>query len=693
MTRFIAAAAGGAILGALAVLWLVDTRDRPDDRTVVRDIVAVPAMSEQEAAAHREGRYAELDTVAAVYALPGDFARAEALHALAGRTDAAGAQKLIFEANRIAEDLVRLDALRILFARLAELDPPSALALARTEYFRGAGLLEQTVWRAWGRMNLEDALFAAKTQTTRTDRNMAAQGLFAAFDYMGNQTTERIEAELGVGPDRATRSRYLYLLADRSPGDAVAFIESAPQGRQRGEYIWWLAYYLSLRDPVAALAAADLFEQPSDAEQFRNHVRSSEARAQPREVIDRILASGNFARSRGEFASAIRTLASTDLDAALAYFDQARSIEEKQMIGSAVAAELVSRDPVEALTWARTNDAGSSYPRLEMSVLSAIAETDPQYALTEAQSSDSAEIRQNLLTNLVSRLARSEPHDAIAYMELIEDQALRQQTESQLVSSWMRNDPDAALDWVLGQDDEAVSRLLDQSAWALIRTDIDAAIRVLPRLTDEQQQQWRLQITHRLAETRPEDAQAFVGRFEGKPGYDQMQASLIAAIASKDAAQARQMADQISNPKARDSAYAAIAGETANKDPRAAIAMLSSIRDAHYRGMATAQVANNWHARDPGAADRWVASLPAGSVRDDAIMHLAMRWQRPGAEQRALIDSIADEHKRGQAKLRLVYNLMRTDPAAARTLLEDPDIPSYQRQQVETMIKSGAVRF
>ncbi len=80
---------------------------------------------------HREDRYEALQSIDQIYVLPSEFGRAEALYALAGRSDSGGVQNLIFEANRIANSEERSGALNILFFRLAELDPQSALARVR----------------------------------------------------------------------------------------------------------------------------------------------------------------------------------------------------------------------------------------------------------------------------------------------------------------------------------------------------------------------------------------------------------------------------------------------------------------------------------------------------------------------------------------------------------------------------------
>ena len=42
---------------------------------------------------------------------------------------------------------------------------------------------------------------------------------------------DRIELELGIKPDRSTRGRFLYLMADRSPAEAVAYIREWAESR------------------------------------------------------------------------------------------------------------------------------------------------------------------------------------------------------------------------------------------------------------------------------------------------------------------------------------------------------------------------------------------------------------------------------------------------------------------------------
>ena len=182
-------------------------------------------------------------------------------------------------------------------------------------------------------------------------------------------------------------------------------------------------------------------------------------------------------------------------------------------------------------------------------------------------------------------------------------------------------------------------------------------------------------------------------QFEGQPGYDQLQASVIAGVAQRDVVMAEQLADQLADGAARDRAYIQVITYHAQTDPMQAVNWLTNVSDEGMRAMATGQIATKWYENDPAAAARWVTGLPAGPARDDAIMYMSFQWQTPTAEQTDLIASIEDRDKRGQAKIRQVYQLMRTDPAKARELLQDEDIPSYLRQQAETMMNRFGTRF
>lgn len=655
-------------------------------QVVTRDLVATPTMTRAIADKHREERYKHFTTIEDIVTLPTEFDRAEALYALAGRSGSGAIQALLFEADRVADHFERVQLLGILFFRLAEVDPQSALALARTDPFRNVRSFERTVWRAWARRDLDEALFAAKSQTSIVDQRLAARSLYAAFGYMGNTTTDRIEAELGIEPDRSTRGRYLYRLADESPAEAIAFINGVTDYSRKTQYVSWLANYLSLTDPEQALRYAPLLSGNSNQKQFEQILRSSIAAQSPHATIERLIASGANLQQSREFGSAIRALAKSDPEAATLYFGQIRSVDAKRNVGWAIAGELARRDPDAALAWARENEL-TDYPFLQMNVLQAIASDDPQRAMDMALALPNSETKSRLVSQVIQGIAHHSPTDAIAYLDEIENPRQKEAAGQQLLQTWIQTDAGAAMDWVFSQDKETRTLLLQTAQHALVDRDVETAIRILPRLDESTRNQMKRQIAERLAITAsPAEALSFIRQFEAEPGYGQLQAALIAGVAHSDVYAARQLADQLPVGEARDYAYSNIISHQARANPAEATRWLENVDTPHIRGTIAGEIATAWYEIDPGAANRWVSSLPAGPLRDATIVNLAYQWRDVNSQQRAMIESISDPGLRGQAKIRQIYSLMRSNPEQVRKLLQDDDIPAQERQRIETML-------
>ena len=692
MAKLAAFALGGVFLGAATTYGLMQLAlpGRPEpvaiEPPVVRDIVAVPRVSAPEAEKLRAERYAGLTTIEEIYALPSEFARAEALYTLAGRSDSAAIQALLFDANRIADEQDRAGAVNILFFRLSELDPQSSLAMARMPEFADDKRYEARVWATWGRANLDEAIAAAKAQSSHKHRNAAAQSLYSAFGYMGNDMTGYIEAELGIEPDRTTRSRFLYRMADRNPAEAVAWINAMEPGTRQEEFVSWLGYYLARQDATYAEQFAALFDNPQYEQAFRNIVAANAASANPRDTLDRLIAEGSVGRNRNQYYSAMRTLAAEDLDAALEYYARLGGDNEFRSLGYVIATEYAKRSPEEALAWARANDRGD-WGRLTMQVLTQVAATDPELALREALATRNSNQRRNLLQNIISQVVDRSPAMATRMLDRIENPADRRQAAVSVIGSWAQKDPVAAVNWALAQDPRTADELLTHVGSMLPRMDLDAAMLVLPRLDGPQAQQMRVSVAERLAQTRSvADAQAFIRQFAGEEGYQNLQSAVIQGVARHDTYLARQMIEQLPSSGDRDMAYAQIIARHAQDNPHEAAAWIDSISDDVQRASAAGNVASNWYNNDPVAATRWVETLPRGEMRDMAIVRMSSHFVEMTPAQQNLIDSIEDENTRNQAQLNSIAILMRRNPAEARRRLDALDIPPYQRQQYETML-------
>ena len=153
MARLLLPLVGGFCLGVLVALLVENSQPASGRADALRtfDKPASPAMTKAVADGHRDDGYSRIDGMDDIVALPSSYARREALYALAGRADSARIQELIFDAHAVADEFEHLEMLSILFSRLGEMDPRSALALARSEDFLQGNRIERVIWRAWAR--------------------------------------------------------------------------------------------------------------------------------------------------------------------------------------------------------------------------------------------------------------------------------------------------------------------------------------------------------------------------------------------------------------------------------------------------------------------------------------------------------------------------------------------------------------
>lgn len=690
MNRAIAPAIAGAVIGAVGAYAVIDRQQPPaTPPDIVRDIGEVASISDAAADAHRDDRYAALTTVSDVLALPSRFARSEALHALAGRSDSAAVQGLVYEANRIADDTVRSASLDVLFARLAELDPESALAMARSPTFGDSIDIERRVWASWGLHDLDAAIAAAAGQPTAAERNLAAQSLFYAFGYMGSEKTGEIEAKLGIRPDATARARFLYQLADRSVTAAVDHVMTIPSSSERFDSARWLAHHLSRNQPSRAAGYASLFDNHELRQTYLDALARSLAAVDPRSVLDRMLGAVVTDSNRAELTGAMRALTATDIDAAIEYYGlYSTSGAGPPQLGFIIVEELAQRDPSRALEWARANETERfGHGLYEQVALRRIAMQDPVFAMAEVAKIRNAQQRGNAIDSIVEVIARSDPATAAGIVDSLDNPRERRSAASRLLNAWLGQDPDAAVSWLMADDKLETASMLDDVGQYLATTNTSAAIRLMDKVDAESAIVLRRQIVTALA-LQPSlvEAQAFVSRYEGNPEYSSLFAAMVDGLARKDLTAAAQMANTIPDLRERDAAMSMLVHRQARSDPVKAAALIESISSEQHRRAATSSLISTWQQQDPDGAAGWADNLPRGARRDDAIFSLANSWREMTPSRRLMIDSIGNPNKRIQAKAAQVRIVARTDWRKAERMLAELDLPEEQRQNLQIMI-------
>ena len=651
---------------------------------------AAPQAELAAAEGHRSNRFAAIRSIDDLLALRG-FARSEALHTLAGRVDAAGLQDLIHQAAGMADNNERRPVLQVLFARLAELDPRSALALAATRHFAADPAIEAAVWRQWALHDPEAALDAADALRSPGRRGRAGQALLAAHGNWDTPAARDIAARLGIEPDTANLTAWLERLAAQDPATAAAAVSGLkPALRARAAAA--LGAHLGRADYDAATAWEHLFESRVRFG-YRRAALEAFAQADPEAALDRIVQALPFDLT-GHGMELMQGLVDRDVERARAYVERTPGGKHRDMLVSLVGQALARETPERALAWTRAQHSGGT----AVDVLAEVAVVHPDLALAElgrasgptrfGRGADDAWM-------LGMMLAYRDPPAGLAVLERMAPGADRERFSSGLAGSWLQADPGAALDWMLAQEAPERRRLLAEAGQRLPESDVEMALRLLPRLDEEEARSWRPGIAAALGRQRSaEEARAFVRRFAGSEQYPQLLAGAVMGVAAKDMEAAAAMTGELPPGPQRDQLRLRLVLGYAMAEPQRAIELARGIDDEDQRGGALGQVAVQWHRQDPGAAMQWVRGLPPGAARDSTIAGLVSAWEELTPERRRLVDSIGQAGLRRQALLGHVYRIARSDRQRAERLLDELALPEPQRQQVlqgfDAMAADGA---
>ncbi len=649
-------------------------------------------MSVEVAETHRKGAYAEIRTIEDILALPTDFARTEALYTLAGRSNPRTVQGLIYQANQIADQTERRAALQILFSRLTELDPPSALALSQTSEYSTNMLIEATVWVEWGRNDIHNALIAAADLDSDSRRHRAAQALYSAFGADGNATIALIEDTLRIPPSRNTKGKYLYSLAADSPAQAIAYIESqfAPQDQRTLTY--WLASYLGQRSPDTARQYAELFSNAEYRNTYLNALTNAAAESSPETTLAQMLAEGSSQQDRMRAVAALAQLAMRDPDKAIAYLDQARNVQERRHFALTIAMGMAQSDPDRAMQWALEYDPDDRQ-HFYADVLAQVAHHYPRRAMDAALTIQNRSSRNHALQKVLMTLAHTDTQLALQYLEQIDSDSVQRSVAQNLVQVWARSDANAAFEWVLARGGQNQRAMLRQITSSLVHQDAQAAIGLLSRLDDESQREMRLLIASTLAsQGSSAEAQGFLAQHEGYDDYPQMFAAVVRSMAANDFESALQMTHSLQDGNEKDQLLTALAQQQVQNSPADAMRLIAMISREEQRLSATTQLVQTWNRVDSGAAASWVRDLPRGTQRDLAIVGLASGWDQLTPSRKMLLKSVGDIEQRQRAQLSVIYKVARSDLATAERLVLEFDFSDQNRQMAEQALKQSQYR-
>ena len=680
-TRALGWLLAGTVLGAVLVLVAGQLRA---PSAPVRDIESPAAISRDAAKELKQTQYRAVRSVRDVLSLPTQFMQQEAVYALAGRLDHSDLAELALDANRVVDERDRERLLHVFFSAMASSDPGAALDVARSAPFQSAVTVRVGIWEVWGRDDLDDALRAASSQFAG-DRAEAAKGLFLAYGILGNESTDRIKATLGMRPSRELRQRYLQRLLDEDRAAAISYVDQLDDTSERREALSWLAAY----PPVAELGwlrlHADDLTRRLDADRLREAIDIRLAEADPRTLLELSLASGEREPSGLEVRRALEVLMSDDMEAAMRFVERAGDDGNQAMFRAIFADVLAERDPESAIEWAKSvSDDPNQTAQHLMRVMSVIARSDPELAFTKVMELRAEGDFPHLMEQTIGVVAQQDPALATTLLARVDDQTIRRTAGRILATTWANSDPEAALAWIATQEAAFAAELYHATRRVILQSDVKVAMRMLDSLPPGVQPAWRRGIAVELASRgRIDEAETFIFRFEGQDDYDDLRAAVATSRADADPEFARRMAASIQDPAARDRILSRLITYEPGASGQMLNARLQELSSEQSRVHAVRGYLSDWMKADPPGAMAWLGQLESGPVRANAILGALHGQHHMGPEHDALASSIADPAVRSAAKLVIVMQLLQTDPGAARARMNDDDLLERERMQLE----------
>ena len=578
MIRSVLILVSGAALGALLAAWLSGSTgpatapERFAHVPETREVLVDRSLSIEEARVLREDAYAAISTVEDTLALPTEFDRMEALFVLAGRSDAAAVQDLIYQANGIAEPAQRGRAIGILLGRLTDLDPKSALAIARSPALSGMRAFEFEVWETWSRQDLESALDEAMS-LSGSQRSRAAQGIFRGFRLPDANTVFDIQMMLGSEPDNTTLSRWLATLYDYAPAESVAFIEGLPPGALQNNAVWVLAYRIA---QSGAPTAAAQFSTPELQQLFDYRFAEQLAQIDPERAIDLYFANQQDPRQTSLVQEALRKIAAADPDRALMISGRLDG-EARKIAIRAIGEGMLASDPERALNWVREND-DTSNDALLAHLISQVARRDPDLAIAQAALIRSRQQRSEAYLQIASSLASSDPVAALETIDHIPDPGSRQSAISNVLRTVAMKGPDRALDLYDTLPPKDQRGVLESTAAMIAYSDPDKALSLMARAEPEEARRIRQSVISAISGQRGfDDTMIFIERFRDEPDFLELRSRVVTELSYREPERALQYAEQHLSGRDYESVVASSAPQIAESDPRRALDMAGRV--------------------------------------------------------------------------------------------------------------------
>ncbi|MEL6950468.1 MAG: hypothetical protein AAGM16_10205 [Pseudomonadota bacterium] len=680
----LAVAAGlGAVVGVWAVSGL---KPGPVAQPITQ--LDEADVSQEAATAMRAERFASVDSIQGVLALPGEFAELEALYALASRSSASEIEALLVQAVGVPDPQRRDDFVRVLLTRLVAMDARRALVAVEGPLRRSGRNYQSFVWQQWARRDFDTALTVAALEDGQ--RVLRAKALYLSLADLDDPRAAEIESALGIAPDTSVRARNLERVYADGAEAMLAYVDGrTPWSRDEAKVVARLLYAEFEAD---ALSVLDQLGSPVHRETLQRRLIERITEQDPLYIINTLGGQRSNGVTTSDVQRAYSELAKTDPDEALALLDRL-PLSDRRGAEMMIISEVARTDAETAL---QLLDQVQYAPRDQTlnSMILRHAESDIDLALSLVDRIEAPMQQGIALGGLAFGAPLARMPDIAARVLAIDSAGGPTFYRRNLMSGWARRDPGSAIEWVQTLPAEEQAEFMGPIVAHLAKNDPQRAIDMGVASTGPGALRVKQQLAGALAANGSIEAAMSIANAVADPDARfTLQSQALTQLARTNESQALDLARATGNTALIDSVLVSRLNTVVRKDPEAVLARLDEISNPAMRQDVEQNAMRQLAAKDPELMRQRVDAMPPGAARDGALLGLVNAKTTVPADALVLVDEIEDPDVKQQAQFRIVMRVARDDPGEARRMMEEMELPEATRRQLDRIMARGSSPF
>ena len=679
-----AVAAGvGAAVGVVAVSAL--KRDRVEQTPIQLEASDV---SQETATAMRAERFASVDSIQGVLALPGEFAELEALYALAARSSAADIEALLVQAASVPDPQRRDDFVRVLLTRLVAMDARRALAVVEGPLRRSGRNYQSFVWQQWARRDFDTALTAAALEDGH--RVLRAKALYLSLADLDDPRAAEIESALGIPPDTSVRARNLERVYADGAEAMLAYVDGkTPWSREEAKVVARLLYAEYEAD---ALTVLDQVGSPVHRESLQRRLVERIIQQDPLYIINTLGGQPSTGITTLDVQRAYSELAKTDPSGAMALLERL-PLSDRRMTETMIVTEVAGVN-VETALQMLDQLQYADRERTLSSIVMRHAENDIDLSLSLVDRIEDPMQQGLAMGGMAFSAPLARMPELAARVMSVDTQGGPAFFRRNLINGWARRDPDGALEWVQSLPAEDQAELMGPIVAHVAKNDPQRAIDMALASTGPGSLRVKQQLAAALAANGSVEAAMSIASAVADPDVRvSLQRQALTQLARTDEAQALDLARGTGDTSLIDSVITSRLNKLSQTDPDAALARLDEITSPTARDNLERNLMRQLAAKDPARMRERIAAMPPGAGRDGALLGLSSRTTTTPADALSMIEEIESPTVKKQAQYRLVARVAQDDPGAARRMMNEMDLPDDTREQLNRLMERGASVF